>query len=148
MPTLWITRGLPGSGKTTRARNWVEEDPENRARVNRDDLRAMLHGGRLGAEWQEEQVTIAQRAQVAALLRAGVNVIADDTNLPNASVEAWRRLAADCGADLRILDLRDVPVEVCIANDAARGAAGGRLVGERVIRKMAARRNRVLSPPS
>ena len=31
--------------------------------------------------WAEIQVTLAQRAQVEALLRAGVNVICDDTNL-------------------------------------------------------------------
>jgi hypothetical protein len=42
---LVITRGLPGCGKTTRARAWVAEDPSRRVRVNRDDLRTMLSGG-------------------------------------------------------------------------------------------------------
>ena len=27
MTTLYITRGLPGSGKTTMAENWVKDDP-------------------------------------------------------------------------------------------------------------------------
>ena len=35
----------------------------------------------LGLGWAELQVTVAQRAQIEALLRAGVNVICDDTNL-------------------------------------------------------------------
>ena len=43
MPTLVITRGLPASGKTTKAREWVAADPVRRARVNRDDVRAQLH---------------------------------------------------------------------------------------------------------
>lgn len=147
-PTLLITRGLPGSGKTTLARELVKADPENLVRVNRDDLREMLHGGRLGTEWQEEQVTIAQHAQVAALLRSGVSVIADDTNLPDSSVESWRRLAAECGADLRVIDLRAVSVEVCVARDADRGKAGGRRVGEKAIREMAARMGQVFTPPA
>ena len=42
MTALVITRGLPGSGKTTYARAWVAEDREHRARVNRDDIRQML----------------------------------------------------------------------------------------------------------
>ena len=31
--TVVITRGLPASGKTTFARQWVSEDKENRVRV-------------------------------------------------------------------------------------------------------------------
>lgn len=39
MNTLTITRGLPGSGKSTWAKAWTAADPTCRARVNRDDLR-------------------------------------------------------------------------------------------------------------
>lgn len=138
MTTLYITRGLPGSGKTTLAQALVAEDPERRARVNRDDLRVMLHGQRFGAEWQERQVTVVQNAQVAALLRAGQDVIVDDTNLPDDVVEDWWQLAAACGARMEVIDLRHVPVETCIARDEARGAAGGRLVGREAIEAVAA----------
>jgi len=145
MATLIITRGLPGSGKTTIAMSLVKAASGRMARINRDDLRTMMHGGRLGEEWQERQVTAAQRAAVEALLRAGVDVVADDTNLPDASVRGWEQLAARCGAQLQIIDLREVvPVEECTRRDAARGAAGGRLVGEEVIREMHARQDRVL----
>ena len=55
---LIITRGLPASGKTTFARKlqpWV-------VRVNRDDLRRMLHGEpAVHRPWAEGQVTIVQR---------------------------------------------------------------------------------------
>jgi hypothetical protein len=53
---LIITRGLPGSGKTTWARQQVRF-----VRVNRDDLREMLHGGMLGTGWAEVQVTVGRR---------------------------------------------------------------------------------------
>jgi predicted kinase len=141
MPTLIITRGLPASGKTTRAREWVDTDPAGRARVNRDDLRRMLQGRRLGTAVQEAQVSAAQHAAVAALLVAGVNVVADDTNLPDSVVAAWAELAARCGAVLAVWDLRNVPVEVCVARDAAR--VGDARVGERVIRGMDAVQGRV-----
>ena len=42
MKKLILTRGIQGSGKSTWARQWVEEDPENRVRINNDDIRNML----------------------------------------------------------------------------------------------------------
>ncbi|PZM90647.1 MAG: 5'-hydroxyl kinase, partial [Actinobacteria bacterium] len=77
MTRLILTRGLPASGKTTFARRLQPSV----VRVNRDDLRRMLHGTRLLTQWAEGQVTVAQRAQVEALLRARVDVCVDDTNL-------------------------------------------------------------------
>ena len=37
-----VLRGLQGSGKSTFAKQWVNEDPEHRVRFNRDDIRNML----------------------------------------------------------------------------------------------------------
>jgi predicted kinase len=42
MGKLILTRGVPASGKSTWAKAWVEEDPLNRVRVNRDNLRWTL----------------------------------------------------------------------------------------------------------
>jgi predicted kinase len=127
MPTLTLTRGLPGSGKTT----WAKQQPRS-VRVNRDDLRVMLHGGRIGAGWAEIQVTIAQRAQVEALLRAGVDVICDDTNLRARSIRDLAELGVTAGAVVKIEDFTGVPVDVCVERDAARPDP----VGEDVIRSM------------
>ena len=129
MTTLTITRGLPGSGKTT----WTRQQA-GAVRVNRDDLRSMLHGGPLGLGWAEKQVTVAQRAQLEALLRAGVNVICDDTNLRAKVVRELAELALRCGADVVYRDFTDVPVQVCVARDAGRDPDAQ--VGEDVIRGM------------
>ena len=39
MSKLIITRGLPASGKSTWAKQWVLEDTENRVRINQDDIK-------------------------------------------------------------------------------------------------------------
>jgi predicted kinase len=90
------------------------------ARVNRDDLRRSLHGGRTGANWAERQVTLAANAAVAELLRSGGDVICDDTNLRARVVRAFAELARDCGADFAVRDFTDVPLDVCIERDAGR----------------------------
>jgi predicted kinase len=133
MTRLLITRGLPASGKTTFARKLQPRV----VRVNRDDLRRMLHGDRLYTQWAESQVTHAQRATVEALLRAHADVIVDDTNLRNKTVRDWAELAARLGAQFEVHDFTDVPLEECIRRDAERASADQ--VGEEAIRRMHAR---------
>jgi predicted kinase len=130
MTRLLITRGLPASGKTTFARKLQPQV----VRVNRDDLRLMLHGRRLFTQWSEGQVTAAQRATAEALLRSGTDVIIDDTNLRARVVREWAELAARFHAGFEVHDFTDVGVEECIRRDAER--SGSDHVGEEGIRKM------------
>ncbi len=134
MPTLTITRGLPGSGKTTWARRHIETEAPRTARVNRDELRRAMHGGLVGANWAERQVTIAQQAAVEALLRGGIDVICDDTFLRARVVRDFADLAAACGARFEVRDFTDVPLSVCVERDA--GRPEGERVGEDVVRGM------------
>ncbi|MFC3504488.1 AAA family ATPase [Micromonospora krabiensis] len=134
---LIATRGLPGSGKTTKAEEWVAVDPVRRARVNRDDLRKMVHNGvyiKQGREsaGTEKAIIAARDASIAALLRLGIDVINDDTNLPTRTIRDLRRLAVLAGADFEVWDLTDVPLVACIARDREREKP----VGDDVIRDM------------
>jgi len=135
MTQLLILVGLPGSGKSTLARQWVDADPAHRARVARDDLRMMLHG-RLAWEqrWQEDQVTVAQHAAIAALLAAGVSVVADATHLRRRHRQALEELARAAGARV-VIQVVNTPTEECIIRDATRPP--GRRVGADVIRRLA-----------
>jgi predicted kinase len=130
MTRLIVTRGLPGSGKTTYARTLQPRV----VRVNRDDLRRMLHGARFLTQWAEWQVTIAQRAQVEALLRAGADVCVDDTNLRSRTVREWARLAASLDATFEVYDFTHVPLEECLRRNAMRPLQ--ERVDEDVIRSM------------
>ncbi|MFI6782850.1 AAA family ATPase [Micromonospora sp. NPDC050276] len=116
MTRLIVTRGLPASGKTTFARTLQPSV----SRVNRDDLRRMLHGERLFTQWAEAQVTAVQQAQVEALLRARADVCVDDTNLRARTLRGWADLAARHGADFEVHDFTDVPLDECLRRDAAR----------------------------
>ncbi|MFK3984891.1 AAA family ATPase [Micromonospora sp. NPDC050397] len=130
MTRLILTRGLPASGKTTFARKLQP----GVVRVNRDDLRRMLHGSRLFTQWAEGQVTAAQRAQVEALLQAKVDICVDDTNLRSKTVRDWAELGARFGATLEVHDFTDVPVDECVRRDAERPEVDR--VGEPAIRRM------------
>ncbi|WP_446211172.1 phosphatase domain-containing protein [Micromonospora sp. IBSANI012] len=130
MPRLIATRGLPASGKTSFARTLQPAV----ARVNRDDLRRMLHGERLFTQRAEYQVTLAQRAQVEALLRARISVCVDDTNLRSRTLRDWADLAARYDADFEVHDFTDVPLDECLRRDAARAEADR--VGESAIRRL------------
>ncbi len=130
MTRLLITRGLPASGKTTFARKLQPYV----VRVNRDDLRLMLHGRRLFTQWAEAQVTAVQRTMVEALLRARATVIVDDTNLRSRTVRDWAEMAARFRAGFEVHDFTDVPLDECLRRDAARRA--DEQVGEAAIRRM------------
>lgn len=143
MAKLTITQGLPGSGKTT----WAKEQQLNDcniARVNRDDLRDMIDGG-VYSKANEALIRDQRDLIITSYLRTGRDVICDDTNLEQSTVEQLKRLVPIGNGDT--FEINDsflsVPIEECIKRDAERGKAGGRAVGEEVIRKMA---NRHLRP--
>jgi predicted kinase len=131
---LLIFRGLPGSGKSTQAKSLVATDPESFIRVNRDDLRKMMHDGVYvkGSPINpgtEQSIINAELALVRRGLRAGLTVIDDNTNLPSRSVKQLVEIAETLGVPWEIVDFTDVPVNTCVDRDETRQAR----VGEAVI---------------
>src|SRR5437764_12367722 len=100
MTTLYCTRGLPGCGKTTWTRGRLLQARDKLARVNRDDLRWMLHDAYSHAPVTEQQVTTAQHAAIEALLRSGVDAICDDTNLRARPLRTLAASASKVGAGI------------------------------------------------
>ncbi|MCX5066741.1 AAA family ATPase [Micromonospora lupini] len=133
-PEMLATKGLPGCGKTTFAEQWVAEDRSNRARISRDDTRKMLHGGWIGTEEHERQVTVVTHEGIRGLLRLGVSVVEDSTNLDDLHLLRLAEIAEQVGAWYRVVDFTKVPFETCVARDARR--EGPARVGRAVILAM------------
>lgn len=138
MTTLVITRGLPASGKTTWAKDWVAEDIVDRVRVNRDDLRGMIHDGEYHKHLTEAKILKARDVLIASFLRKGISVVCDDTNLPSGTVRDLLKFAASAKAEVEIKDFTDVSLTTCIHRDEKRydGANPRACVGKGVIMDM------------
>jgi predicted kinase len=132
--TLYITRGLPGSGKTT----WAEITAQHLGAyaVSRDELRFALYNKFWGLTQDEENyITKVQRELVKAHLKHQ-DVIVHDTCLPDKVCREWRDLARSVGSEFSIKDLRGFPLDLCLMNVSRRAEAGGRPVPVDVIENM------------
>lgn len=141
MTKLIAMRGLPASGKSTIAADYVRAHLSNTVRVNRDLLREMLHGSVFvgGKNGTEPTIRAARNKLIVSNLLGGKDVIVDDTNLEAKTMRELHTLAWTSGAEFATMDLCHVPLALCIKRDAERIARGERGVGETVIRSMAQR---------
>lgn len=129
MAHLKMLSGLPASGKTTRAEEIVSLG--NWIRVSRDSLRPMLHFGKFSN--RNESLTIEAEIIIAGeMLRRGINVVVDDTNLGSKHVEMWRGVAGLTESKFSIEQIK-TPYDECIVRDTDRENS----VGADVIMRMA-----------
>lgn len=125
---LYICRGLPGSGKTTKALEWLEEGRMTRARVNRDDLRSMIYNGIWLGPDKEKMIIAARDNLIRLLLQSGLSIVCDDTNLAPSVMNELMTLARSVGAEWHVWDLTTVPLDECIRRDAGREKPVGAIV--------------------
>ena len=130
MAKMTIMRGLPASGKSTKAKEILEHG--NTVRINKDLLRTMLHCDKF-THHNESHTRDAARKLADWFLSNGVNVIIDDTNLNPGTVQSWKDLAKVHSAKIEYIDMTDVAVDECIERDEERDSK----VGRHVIEKMA-----------
>ena len=126
MAKIIIMRGLPASGKTTKAKELMKEYG-NFFRLNKDDLRAMMLGGGKWDYKKEKVILKAQTGIVEALLKAKINLIIDDTNLNDRHIERWRNIANENRVKFEIVDVK-TDVWTCIKRDELRKNSVGREV--------------------
>lgn len=74
-----VLRGIPGSGKTTFARKWVLEKPEERIRINWDDIRTMF--GKYWVPSRDSLVVKSSELIIDEALKKGYNIVIDNTNI-------------------------------------------------------------------
>lgn len=134
--SVLILKGLPGSGKSTYAKELLEEYPALYKRINKDELRAMLDNSKWSKHNEKFVLKIRDALIVESLLN-GTRPIIDDTNLHPKHEENIKKLISDFNkqynksvrVDVKVID---TPIETCIQNDLKRQNS----VGEKVIRDM------------
>lgn len=131
MRKVILTKGLPGSGKSTWAKLQLREHPDKYKIVCKDDLRAMLDNGHW-SKTNEKFVLKMRDLLILEAIDAGYSVIVSDTNLVQKHEQAIRALVDG----MAIVEINDeflsVPLDECIARDLQRPNS----VGETVIRRM------------
>lgn len=132
MLTVYYLKGLPGSGKSTWAKEKLKSFGPNVAkRVNKDELRAMLDDSQWSRGNESFVVDIEHKIAEAALA-AGKHVIVDNTGFAQVHINRYTELSKKYAAYFEIVDFTHVPLEECIKRDLKRLNS----VGESVIRGM------------
>jgi predicted kinase len=133
MKTLYFLRGLPASGKTTWAKkklatlNW---DGVRRAvRTNKDEIRKRLRAKGINSE---TRVIRRETELVTKAMKAGLQIIIDNTHFHPPHELRYRQLADEYGYKFEIKSFTHVSVGVCVRRDQKRRNS----VGAWVIRDM------------
>jgi predicted kinase len=124
---LILTKGLPASGKTTWAKEYIQKYPET-ANLCKDDLRLQLSG----TNKREKRIIKVRDLLTEYYFEQGYSVIWSDTNLNPVHLSRATELAAKYQAELTIKDFTDVSLAECIRRDLVRANS----VGQEAIEQM------------
>lgn len=127
---LIICRGIQGSGKSTWAKQWCHEDPENRIRFNNDDVRNML--GKYWVPSREGIISALKKEFIYSAMTYGYDIVIDNMNLNPKEVEYFQALVdswnnpngvlSDVVRAVYKVEFKDfkTPLEICIERDSKR----------------------------
>ena len=118
-----ICQGIQGSGKSTWARKWAQEDPSHRVRWNNDDMRLLM-----GQYWVPSREPLLSNIRVLFMnttMDYGFDIVIDDMNLNPHTTEYYEVLVQAYNAtheDKYVIEYRlfNTPLDVCIERDAKR----------------------------
>jgi predicted kinase len=95
--------GIPGSGKSTYAKQVISKDPSNWVRINNDDLRAMMNGSVWSPDY-EKMVTDARNYLIRDALKRGRNVLIDNLNINKRHFDDVCKIAKSVNADIQVFE--------------------------------------------
>jgi predicted kinase len=124
---LILTKGLPASGKTTWAKEYIQKYPET-ANLCKDDLRLQLSG----TNKREKRIIKVRDLLTEYYFEQNYSVIWSDTNLNPVHLRRATELATKYQADLVIQDFTNVSLAECIRRDLVRSNS----VGQQEIEQM------------
>ena len=131
MQTIIVLIGLPASGKSTYAKNFIADNPSYR-RVNKDSIREMINF----SKWSAKGEVLVQKirdAIIYQIITSGYDVVIDDTNLQQIHIDNFKSIAELYNIDIKFKYF-NVSIEECIKRDSQRDINSR--VGESVIRRL------------
>ena len=145
---VYFLMGLPASGKSSWAKEKIEEDRHNgiiTKRVNKDDLRAMMDNS-IHSKEREKFVNDIQYTIVTDALLSGYDVIIDNTHLNPVHFDKVQELVQEISNNIKKdIDLEkkffDTPVQECIRRDSNRPEYVGKAVIMDMYNKYLAKEN-------
>lgn len=99
MTKLTILRGISGSSKSTWAAKYLEDNP-NTVVVSRDSLRMALFDKWFGVD--EDFITKIEHQAIRQAFSAGKDVVSDNTNISQSSVNKLIAIAREFDADIEV----------------------------------------------
>lgn len=134
MPKIILTQGIQGSGKSTWAKKWVEEDPVHRVRWNNDDCRRMC--GPYSVLERESFITSTRHSFIHKAMIDKKDIVIDDMNLNTRTTEYYEKIVKaynDQNTDKYVLEYKqffNISVDECILRDSMRPNP----IGEKIIK--------------
>lgn len=134
MPKIILTQGIQGSGKSTWAKKWVEEDPVHRVRWNNDDCRRMC--GPYSVLERESFITSLRKTFIHNAMINKKDIVIDDMNLNTRTTEYYEKIVKaynDQNTDKYVLEYKqffNISVDECIRRDSFRPNP----IGEKIIK--------------
>jgi putative polynucleotide kinase len=134
MPKIILTQGIQGSGKSTFAKKWVEEDPVHRVRWNNDDCRRMC--GPYSVLERESFITSTRHSFIHKAMIDKKDIVIDDMNLNTRTTEYYEKIVKaynDQNTDKYVLEYKqffNISVDECILRDSMRPNP----IGEKIIK--------------
>lgn len=124
LPKLYIIRGIPGSGKSTKALEILKQ--KRSKRINFDLLREMLDGPGGWSRGNEAFLHEVAKAISGIAVENGFDVILDNTNLSHRQHDLANAIKSKFRLEEEVIDFTGVDVDVCIQRDASRSNPVGR----------------------
>jgi len=127
MKNFIICRGIPASGKSTWAKEYVLQN-KDAVRINNDDMQMSLWN----VQFRDSSKASRQLKDIRELLinyhmKEGVDIVLDNTNLPEAQVDAYKEMVTNHNLctpkhmyKVVVKDFRDVPLSVCLKRNRMR----------------------------
>lgn len=133
-PRLILLVGIPGSGKTTYAKKYVEKEP-NIIHLSSDSIRAELYGDE-SIQGDPAEVFSLMQSRAVEALKNGNDVLYDATNVTRKDRSS---IIGVCPKFAKIeAHIIWAPIEVCLERDASRDRTVGKEVIDRMLKRFQA----------